>query len=292
MEISKEKMIFYMRQAAQLEIKRIFMAEEKPLPAGKAFFVNRQKSPRFIMPLCRSKRVRFSRNGTVRDIIINPGEVLFCPSWCWSTEVWDRQHEMISIVFQERYIRTLFISHNGLPPDQDGPDILYHTLSPLTTAGNHLLHAVQTAGEDTASRLLCLRALLVHVIECVENDSQSLSGKESYTWDCIQDYLETNFYLNISRTSMAETLRLHPATLSRLVKKVTGMGVNEYLSKLRMEHAKRLLEENVFTIDEIADQCGYTYTSYFIRKFREYYSDSPFRYREKFRRENNRYKEE
>ena len=46
MEISKEKMIFYMRQAAQLEIKRIFMAEEKPLPAGK----ESQSAPRYATP--------------------------------------------------------------------------------------------------------------------------------------------------------------------------------------------------------------------------------------------------
>ena len=286
MEVSKEMMLEHMRQGARLEVKRIFMAEEQPLPAGKEFFVNRQKSPRFIMPLTATKRIRFAQGGKICDRIITPGEVLFCPAWCWSTEVWDRPHSMISIVFQERYIRTLFIAHNGLPPDQDGPDILYHTLSPLTTAGTYLLHAVQSAGKDSRSQCLCLQALLAHVIECVENDKESLSGKESFTWDCIQDYLETNFHLDISRLSMAENLHLHPATLSRLVKKMTGMGVNEYLSKLRMEHARHLLEENVFTVDEIADQCGYTYTSYFIRKFREYYSDSPFQYREKFRREN------
>ena len=110
-------------------------------------------------------------------------------------------------------------------------------------------------------------------------------GKESYTWDCVQDYLETNFYLNITRVSIAGALHLHPATLSRLVRKRTGLGINEYLSNLRMEHARQLLEEDTLTVDEIADQCGYEYTSYFIRKFRQFYSESPFRYREKIRSE-------
>ena len=164
-----------MRRGAQLEIRRIFMAEHQPLPAGKEFFVNRQKSPRFIMPLTATKRMRFSQDGKICDRIFVPGEVLFCPSWCWSTEVWDRPHSMISIVLQERYIRTLFIAHNGLPPDQDGPDILYHTFSPLSTAGIHLLHAVQSAGKDSCSQRLCLQALLAHVIECVENDKETLS---------------------------------------------------------------------------------------------------------------------
>ena len=115
-----------------------------------------------------------------------------------------------------------------------------------------------------------------------------MAGKESYTWDCVQDYLETNFYLNITRTSIAGALHLHPATLSRLVRKRTGQGINEYLSNLRMEHARRLLAEDTLTVDEIADQCGYEYTSYFIRKFRQYYLESPFRYREKIKNEHRR----
>ena len=285
MIIDREKMLGFLRDAARLPIRKIFTAETKPLTGSGEFFVNIQKSPRFIMPLTMTKRIRFAEDGTVVDRIFTPGEVLVCQSDGWSSEVWDREHTMISVVFRDRYIRTLFIHHNGLPPDQDGPDVLYHTLSPLSTSGSHLLRALLSAKKDSDSRILCFRALLQNVIETVALDNDPLPGKESYTWDCIQDYLETNFSLNITRLSMAKVLHLHPATLSRLVRKMTGCGVSEYLSKLRMEHARQLLEEETLTVDEIADQCGYVYTSYFIRKFRQYYSESPFRYREKFHRE-------
>ena len=285
MEISKEKMLAYLHQAASLKPRALFTAEPRPLSDSSRFFVNSQKPPRFIMPLTMTKRIRFSQDGAVQDRIFTPGEVLFCQSWGWSSEVWDREHTMISVVFRDRYIRTLFIHHNGQPPDQNGPDIIYHTVSPLSTAGTHLLHAILAARKNAKSQILSFRALLLNVIETVENDQNVPEGKESFTWDCIQDYLETNFYLDITRVSIAKALHLHPATLSRLVRKMTGCGVNEYLSKLRMEHARRLLEENALTVDEIADQCGYKYTSYFIRKFRQYYSESPFRYREKFHRE-------
>ena len=285
MEINQKKMLQYLKQAAKLKLRKIFMAEVRPLSDSSEFFVNSQKSPRFILPLTHTKRIRFAEDGVVQDRIFTPGEVLFCHSYGWSSEVWDREHTMVSVVFRDRYIRVLFIHHNGLPPDQNGPDIFYHTVSPLSTAGTHLLHAVLSDRKNSASQHLSFQALLQNVIETVENDQTALSGKESYTWDCIQDYLETNFYLNINRTSIARTLRLHPATLSRQVRKWTGLGVNEYLSNLRMEHARRLLMEDTLTVDEIADQCGYEYTSYFIRKFRQYYSESPFRYREKRKNE-------
>lgn len=285
MEIDRQKMMHHLKQAAKLKLRKIFMAEVRPLSSGSKFFVNTQKSPRFIMPLTCTKRIRFAEDGAVRDRIFIPGEVLFCHPDGWSSEVWDREHTMISVVFRDRYIRTLFIHHNGLPPDQDGPDILYHTVSPLSTAGSHLLHAVLAGRKDSESQNLSFLALLRNVMETVENDQTAMAGKESYTWDCIQDYLETNFYLDVTRLSIAKALHLHPATLSRLVRKRVGIGVNEYISNLRMEHARRLLAENTLTVDEIADQCGYKYTSYFIRKFRQHFSESPFRYREKIKKE-------
>ena len=288
MEVDQKKMLHYLRQAAKLKPKKIFMSETRPLSDSSEFFVNTQKSPRFIMPLTRTKRIRFAQDGLVQDRIFSPGEVLFCHSNAWSSEVWDHEHTMIPIVFRDRYIRTLFIHHNGLPPDQNGPDVIYHTASPLSTAGAHLLHSIVSARKNSISQLLSFRALLQNVVETVENDQNTLIGKEAFTWDCVQDYLETNFYLDISRGSISKALHLHPATLSRLVRKRTGIGINEYISNLRMEHARRLLEENTLTVDEIADQCGYKYTSYFIRKFRQYYLESPFRYREKIKNEHRR----
>ena len=271
-----------MRQAEKFDFRRIIMGETQPIAFGKAGIINIQKSPRFILPLTETKRIRFALDGKARDRIFVPGEVLFCPPNAWSAEVWDHPHRMISIVFRERYIRTLFIEHDGLGPIPH-PEVFYHTASPLSVSGGHLLHAVLSARRDSGSQLLSFRALLRNVIETVENDRDSLLGKESFTWECVQDHLESNFNLDVSRSSAGKALHLHPATLSRLVRKMTGCGFSEYLSRLRLERARNLLEETSLTVDEIADQCGYRYTSYFIRKFREYYSESPFRFRAKYK---------
>ena len=282
MNVNREKMLEEMRRAEKLDFRRIIMAETNPVSYGEAGIGNIQKTPRFILSLDGPKRIRFASDGRARDQVLMPGEVLFCPPNGWSAEVWDRPHRMISIVFRERYIRTLFIKHDGQEPIPRGPKIFYHTVSPLSMAGGHLLHAVLTGRRDSESQLLSFRALLREVIETVENDHEPPPGKESFTWDCVQDYLESNFNLDITRETAGKSLHLHPATLSRLIRKKTGLGFSEYLSRLRMELAGKLLEEAELTVDEIADQCGYRYTSYFIRKFRQYYSESPFRYRAKF----------
>ena len=283
MEVSREKMLQHLRVAETLPIRKLFMAERSPYANTGEFFVTYQENPRFIVPLTRRKRILFAANGAQQDHIFVPGEVLFCPAYCWSAEVWDREHTMISVVFRRPYIRTLFIHHQAGSNTQDAPDIIYHTRTPLDTAGSHLLQAILNAETDSASQRMMLKALLTTVIEAVENTPPSRSGKEAFTWDCVREYLEANFNLPISRTSIAKSMHLHPASLSRLVRKMAGCGVNEYLSQLRMKHALHLLEANDLNVGEIAEQCGFAYTGYFIRKFRKYYFDSPFRYREKLR---------
>ena len=283
MEVSREKMLQHLRAAEKLPIRRLFMAEKSPYTKTGEFFVTYLETPRFIMPLTHRKRILFAANGVQQDHVFVPGEVLFCPAYCWSSEVWNGEHSMISVVFRKPYIRTLFIHHQAGSNTQDGPDIIYHTQTPLSMAGAYLLQAILNAETDSDSQRMMLKALLATVIEAVENTPPSRSGKEAFTWDCVREYLEANFHLPISRTSIAKVTHLHPASLSRLVRKMTGCGVNEYLSQLRMKHALQLLETNDLNVGEIAEQCGFAYTGYFIRKFRKYYLDSPSSYRIKYR---------
>jgi len=283
MEVNKDKILHCLRQAIELKIQRIFIAEGSPHAISGEFFVNTQENPRFIIPLTHRKRILFAANGAQRDHIFAPGEVLFCPAYCWSAEVWDREHTMVSVVFRRSYIRTLFIHHHAASNTQDAPDIIYHTQMPLSTAGTHLLLAMSSAAKGSASQIQILKALLTTVEEAVKSDHQSSSGKEIFTWNCVREYMEMSFHQDISRVSIAKALHLHPASLSRLVHKMTGDGVNKYLSKLRMKHALHLLKESDLSIDEIAEQCGFRYTGYFIRKFRSCNSDSPSRYRIKYR---------
>lgn len=283
MEVNQDRMLHYLRQVADLKIQRIFIAEESPHAASGEFFVNTQENPRFIIPLTHHKRILFAEDGSQKNHIFTPGEVLFCPAYCWSAEVWDREHTMVSVVFRRPYIRTLFVHHHGDSNIQDAPDIVYHTQMPLSTAGTHLLLAISSAAKSSASQIQIFKALITTVIEAVENDHPSSSGKEKFTWNCVREYMEMSFHHDITRVSIAKALHLHPASLSRLVRKMTGDGVNQYLSKLRMKHALHLLKESDLSIDEIAEQCGFHYTGYFIRKFRSCNSDSPSRYRIKYR---------
>ncbi len=55
--------------------------------------------------------------------------------------------------------------------------------------------------------------------------------------------------------------------LSMIFKKETGENFSSYLTRERIDHAKRLLMTTNMKIKDIATACGYNYTNYFIKVF-------------------------
>ena len=286
--VSREAMLKVLKHTMQIPVKQIYFAEPRPLAPEGSFRTSTLRAQRFIMPLTKTKRIRYAEKGQVIERTFVPGEILWVRPYSWTTELWDTDHTMLSVVFYDRMVRSLFIHHDGISRPPPGPDIFYHSQAPLNTCGNHLVQAVNqnTTCPGSAMRYTFM-ALLDIIRECVEHDGESVEGKENFTWDCIQDYLENHAFTDLAREDIAKALRLHPAHISQLVKKRTGCCYSEYLTKMRMERAATLLEDHKLTVDEIAGLCGYNYTSYFIKVFRSYYVDSPSSYREKRRRPGN-----
>jgi len=85
----------------------------------------------------------------------------------------------------------------------------------------------------------------------------------------------------LSVTNLAETLYVTPNYFSRLFKRITGEGCNEYIVRKRMEKAKYLLETTTLKMSRIAAMVGYRDTNYFSLAFKRHTGMSPTVYREK-----------
>ncbi len=85
--------------------------------------------------------------------------------------------------------------------------------------------------------------------------------------------------LGINR--MAEEVFLAPTYLSSLFKQTTGMTINQYLTKLRMEYAKSLLPDPKLKLYQVADMVGYEDAAYFARIFKNQTGMTPIEYKEK-----------
>lgn len=276
MLVSREKMLDHLREAEKIELKRLCFGSPSPLSPTPLRY---HPIPRIILPLSGKKHIRFAANGVVHDEIFTPGDAIITHPSGWTDEVWDSGHRMISIVFQKDFLRVLYISHNGLPPPQMGPDVFFHTRESVGETGTAMIRALLSANRDSESSRLCFRALLTLVRETVEKEETHALTRRSAEWGRVVEVLDLNFCSGISRGDIARLAGLHPAQLSRLVREFRGMTLSACIAELRMEYALKLLNYESLKIGEIALRLGYSYPNYFIRVFRERFRCSPEEWR-------------
>lgn len=94
-------------------------------------------------------------------------------------------------------------------------------------------------------------------------------------------YIRENYAEKLTLEQVAQQVYVTPAYLSRLFSEIDGMGFSDYLTRVRMEEAKRLLHTRRKKIYEIAEQVGYRDVKHFIRVFRKLEQCTPTEYRER-----------
>jgi AraC-like DNA-binding protein len=93
-------------------------------------------------------------------------------------------------------------------------------------------------------------------------------------------YLSTQYAEPVTIEGMAETLGYNRAYLSRLFKQHTSLSPVTFLTKLRVDHGRRLLRERPeLTVEQIASSVGFQDALYFSKQFRRWYDQSPSDYR-------------
>jgi two-component system response regulator YesN len=103
-----------------------------------------------------------------------------------------------------------------------------------------------------------------------------LSGKQSgeITYSFIVkksiNFIQQNYTKNISLSDAAENAEVSHSYLSFIFKQETGINFNTWLSKYRVEAAKKLLKETNLRIYEIAERVGFSNPYYFSKVFREF----------------------
>jgi len=94
-----------------------------------------------------------------------------------------------------------------------------------------------------------------------------------------KDYIKTNVGHGITRTDVAKYLHMNEDYFTRCFKKHTGYTFKEYDILVRMETAKRLLEQTKLPVSMIAGKVGFDNFSHFSQAFRKYSGKTPSEYR-------------
>lgn len=96
----------------------------------------------------------------------------------------------------------------------------------------------------------------------------------------IQIYMNQHLGENISLQNLAEQFYFHPNYLSRLFKEKTGENFSEYLTRIRVNKVKELLDSTDYKIVEICEMVGYDNPRYLSKVFKQYVGMTPREYRE------------
>ncbi len=95
----------------------------------------------------------------------------------------------------------------------------------------------------------------------------------------ITAYIHHNYHRDITLEEVAGAVFLSPCYLSRIFKQAQGVNFIDYLTHVRLEKAKILLESNSDSITQIARKVGYQDPKYFSTVFKKHEGCTPSEYR-------------
>ena len=83
----------------------------------------------------------------------------------------------------------------------------------------------------------------------------------------VRQYMQQNMAEDITVQQLSDMVYVSKSYLSRVFRKETGMSLNEYLQKLRVEAAKSILVSSSLCVEEVSSMVGYHSPKYFYRVF-------------------------
>ena len=134
----------------------------------------------------------------------------------------------------------------------DPPDALYH---------NQMLHSVLSA---LLSELLQIQSALSHVRDYGEKSIVNVIS-----------YIETHYAEKLSIDKLAKIAYMSKSYFSHSFKEIIGETPVEYINRLRISAAVKLVSMDNFSTHELAERLGFSSNSYFCYTFKKITGMSP-----------------
>ena len=182
----------------------------------------------------------------------------------------------LSIVLRPKYLRIVYM-------EQDTPGgkccircyHIYDTLSNATIYAFRTLDELQDCEDDLEvywSLISLIYKLAIHDLEA----SHETEGSRAHRlFQYMADFCAEHLSSPSMRKLLAQSFQVTPEYVSRLFQRFTPNGLQDYLTRRRLDRAVLLLQTGRLSVKEVAFQCGFSQVSYFIKLFREYQHISP-----------------
>ena len=118
--------------------------------------------------------------------------------------------------------------------------------------------------------------------ETEHSDSQKTEegpGNPTYLVGKALSYMKANYYRDLNLKTVSDEVYVSTWYLSKLLKKETGDNFINILNHIRVENAKKLLQDPKYKIYEIAGAVGFTDIPYFTKTFKKITGLTPMEYK-------------
>jgi AraC-like DNA-binding protein len=108
-----------------------------------------------------------------------------------------------------------------------------------------------------------------------------LDGRAAAVVDLVLEYVFNNHAGSVKMSEAAALVGMQEASFSKYFKRATGQNFSDLVRKLRLAHARRLLERSDKPISDICYEVGFTNLSNFNRHFLNDAGETPRHYRQR-----------
>lgn len=161
------------------------------------------------------------------------------------------------------------------------------------TAGR-AAESIEAIGATTGvARLQHLMELFAVLVRAPQEDRRylaeewfrpQLDGEAAAVVDIVLEYVFGNHAGSVKMSEAAALVGMSEPTFSKYFKRSTGQNCSDLVRKLRLAHARRLLERSDRPISDICYEVGFSNLSNFNRHFLRDVGDTPSRYRQRVHR--------
>lgn len=116
------------------------------------------------------------------------------------------------------------------------------------------------------------------LIEYTNYAKSRLSGRSLSIQTALQ-YIDDNYMNKITLDDVANYVYLNSSYLSQLFKKEMNVPFSDYIEEARIKHAKLLLKETDYSMNQVAEAVGFSSQNYFTRIFKKSTGLTPIKYR-------------
>lgn len=141
--------------------------------------------------------------------------------------------------------------------------------------------AIATANHALNYRFLDVKSnVFVYGQPLIENNEEGLEPEDNVI-NQVLDLVAKHYSDNITLDFIAKEVHMNAYYLSTYFKKHTGMNFKDYLTKLRMSEAVKILNKNDIKTYELAERVGFTDARYFSALFKKHYGKTPNEFKDR-----------